>query len=144
MCKTVMINEAKALSKRDLKHMNDRHDLIIIEMRINDEKVRALLDTGANTSYISYNCVLNMKMENMIDKRNKIKYKNTSCNMISYGTLWHVKMNISDIECSCKFSVIDMNAEVDMVLGLNFIKQYGVIIDYNNRELYFENFMLRF
>lgn len=144
MCKTVMINEAKELSKKNLKHMNDRHDLIIIDIEIGNEKMKALLDTGANTSYISYNCIINMKMHNMMDKRNKIKYKNTSCNMVSYGTLWHVGMHIGDMECNSKFSVIDMNADVDVVLGLNFIKQYGVIIDYKNRELYFEDFMLRF
>lgn len=104
-----------------------------INMLINNKTVTALLDTQASGSFISSrltNLLPEIQYNDMEDVRGAVKYMKYKC--LGQGIL---KGKCSTVNIDLKVMVI-LNLDPDIILGHDFLTQYGVILDYTSQELF--------
>ena len=141
-----------------IKNMLTPQNLIIVNGRINKIPLRILVNTGATHNFIYKNKVVEAKIDIMIDLNLK---NNTNANV--YGTLWYyeidieIKKNLDRSQYTTlpinlivlednktnfrktSNSTKSYNNDFDMIVGINFMRYYGLIINFNTNTLEFDN-----
>ena len=114
---------------------------IILEAKIGEFPCKLLLDTGAGISYLNSKKAneLNLKIggkASFMDLRGELQ-----------ETIYHLGENLCVAENICQKKIellsgnsiedfLSTNGKIDGILGLNWIENYSILIDYQNLNLY--------
>lgn len=108
---------------------------IILNGHINDCSVRILVDTGAANSVIFANTVDHIELERLIDKKQDIEINGFGTSK-ALGILWYIELELNETLFPLSLIVTDnINIDIDMILGINFLQAYNAQIDFKNRKL---------
>lgn len=103
--------------------------LSYIEAFINSRRLNLLIDTGASISLLKSSCV---PKNVCVNDEKKIHLQGVS-GIIDNKGIVVVAVEVADIKLNHKFCVIEnISCDVDGILGIDFLRTIGGIIDFNN------------
>ena len=142
-------------------------DLIYLKGRLNGLPVNILFDSGCQVSTTFKSIIQKTELEYLVDKKAKTYCAGVSGIVETFGTLWFTELEIEVktdefISTPIKLSIcddddkkkqIDENDEIDenekfikkegkspdILLGIDFMKAYKVIINFNKNTIIFNN-----
>ena len=149
-------------AEKYIKNMLTLQHLIIVNGRINKIPLKILVNTASTYNFIYKNKLVEAKLDNMIDLNLKNNNMITNSNANIYGTIWYSEIDIQlrqnkeyydyitfpinlivleDNKTSTKTANINKsyNTNFDMIIGMNFIKYYGLIINFTRNTLEMNN-----
>ncbi len=119
--------------------LSDGH--IILEAKIGSFPCRLLLDTGAGISYLNQKKAVELNLKiggkaSFMDLRGELQ-----------ETIYHLGENLCVDENLCQKKIellsgisiedfLSSNGKLDGILGLNWIENYSILVDYQNLNLY--------
>jgi hypothetical protein len=108
---------------------------IYIEVKINGEQIKCLLDTGAQINVIDIDIIKKLKLDNIIDTRykNKIIGVGGTCEVIGHIPYIDIELPNGKL-CSITIQVVN-NKSDKMILGLPFMLFYNVIMNMKTRKI---------
>eukprot|EP01135_Chromosphaera_perkinsii_P008358 Nk52_evm1s1298 gene=Nk52_evmTU1s1298 len=101
--------------------------LLYIECKVNNTPLKAMVDSGAQTTVMSGICAEKCGLTRLLDNRFKGEAKGVGSAKI-LGRVHMAQLQIGDEFLPCSLSILDMNS-VDMLLGLDFLKRHLCCID---------------
>lgn len=137
----------KHITKREVcisfKESLDLTDLPIITMENDGNKFHFLLDTGSNLNHISTHCaelfdgeVLNTGSSIMGIDGNSTVYRNAKVTLSYNNYKFEDEFTLTDLEQAFKSVKESCGIEIHGILGSNFFKKYGYILDFNELKFY--------
>jgi predicted aspartyl protease len=125
-----------------------------IRIKIGNNYYKTLIDTGAEMSVIPEIIVKNENLEYLIDDRYKSRMYGVG-NSISLGKIHYLEITFSkkkvndseydNYEIPNSFTVLpDSNGMDNIILGMDFINNYSININFKKYQLEFENFNIPF
>jgi len=109
--------------------------MLYINVEINNFKVSALVDTGAQSSFMSLNFCKKYNLMNMLDTRFSGIARGVGASRI-VGVIHAINMKIMNKIIPIKINVIENN-DVGFVLGLDNLRKYNCNIDLKKNGLVF-------
>ena len=109
--------------------------MLFINVEINKHKVQALIDTGAQSSFISADTCQKCGLSNLIDKRFQGIAKGVGASRI-LGVIHAAEIKIVDKIILAKINVIENN-EIGFVFGLDNLRKYNCNVDLKKNGLVF-------
>jgi hypothetical protein len=107
---------------------------IFLDVTIGREKVRCLLDTGAQNNIITMDIIKKCGLESFVDRSYRTKVIGVGESNI-IGCIPYITINIDGVECPCYFQVMDKIASKDILLGLPFMMFYQVVLDFKKQKM---------
>lgn len=108
---------------------------IILNGHINDCSVKILVDTGAANSMIFTNTVDHIELGKLVDRKQDININGFGISK-ALGMLWYIELEISEILFPLSLIVANnINMDIDVILGINFLQAYNAQIDFKNKKL---------
>ena len=106
--------------------------LLYLNVLVNNKHMKAMIDTGANRTFISFQALSTSHNRQFIDKKQKIaSLANGQTSISILGTL-DLHIVIGDMPTSIRAYVVkDLCAEC--ILGMNFISKYKALINADAR-----------
>jgi hypothetical protein len=122
-----------------IPQMIKQNNLIYINGYINNKLLKVIIDTGASISIIPELILKNLKLDLFIDSSRKSQLIGM-CTDISIGKLWYVDLVLDNNNFPLNLTVIkNQIKDYDIILGINFLKEYQAIIDFNNNIIKLNN-----
>lgn len=137
------------------------YNLINLEGKINNVPIKIMIDTGASACFAYKSIIEKCNLEYLIDKSSCILAQGAHGINNSIGTIWFldIELNISNdmhnfasipitvnilddteiIKHNNKNIKHDNKNNIELVLGMNFLKSYKVNIDFSSRTLTLNN-----
>ena len=140
-------------------------DLIYTKGKLNGNPVNILFDSGCQVSSTFMSVIQDANLEYLVDKKARTYCKGVNGISVTCGTLWFTKLELeisTDVFVSlpvklsvCKDEDTDDNKEEimddddednevfgttpDILLGLDFMENYGAIMDFNKKIIILKN-----
>jgi hypothetical protein len=115
-----------------------KSECIYINGLINNNNIKILIDTGANSCCINKEFLEKYSIPNIIENDNHITVCGVNSTGICYGIIKNLEFEIIDFANSKKTVKIDVNVisnnnlnDCDLILGTNFLKMTGAVINFN-------------
>ena len=112
---------------------------INVEMWINGptcgEKVISLLDTGAQSNLISLSLIEKLGLQHHIDTHYVPKLMGLGGKTQTYGLLPYIETYMNGHMIPLSFTVVDQTPNDHPILGIAFMRFYGVAIDFNTNKM---------
>ena len=106
--------------------------LLYLDVFLNHKKVKAMIDTGANRTFISLQALSALQIQQIVQgEQESASLADGSTSLPVLGTL-KLSVVISDISISMTTCVV-RNLCVELILGMDFIQQYELILDVGKR-----------
>ena len=109
--------------------------MLFINVEINNKKIQALVDTGAQSSFMSKDLCTRCGLMNMVDKRFQGVAKGVGHSRI-VGVIHAVQIKIMNKMIAMKINVIENN-EVGLVFGLDSLRAHRCNVDLKQNGLVF-------
>ena len=106
----------------------------MVPVRIHGRKYRALIDSGATRSFISPACITETGMKTQ--KNNTFLELGDGSKVLSKFEAMDVLVVIAGRTFKIDFTVLDLLHNVDIVLGISWLKQYNPLVDWSTGNLY--------
>ena len=110
-------------------------DMLFINVEINNKKITALVDTGAQTSFMGVDICRRCNLMNMCDKRFQGIAKGVGASRI-VGVIHAAQIKIMNKIIMLKINVIENN-EIEFILGLDNLRKYSCNVDLKKNGLVF-------
>ena len=136
------------LANQYIPEMSLETELIIINGKINDKKIKIMIDTGATVSTIFKSAIEKYNIEeDIIDKNNLTDFYDTHGINKTIGTIWFLEI---ELETNTGHLILPTNVEIindnqsdefinyrdfDLILGINFLKYYRANIDFVSKMI---------
>jgi hypothetical protein len=144
-----ILEENYKLGYENIPEMYLPSDLIFLNGKINNIPVKILFDTGAGINTIKKSVVEKAGLDYLIDKKSQVNIVGVNSVKKSYGEIWYTEMELqlnklntqsSYATIGVTFSVIsgdnsDSDSNIDIILGIKFMKSYGTVIDFSSRTI---------
>ena len=108
--------------------------MLFINIEINNKKVNALVDTGAQSSLMSANLCRKCNLMSMVDKRFQGIARGVGSSKI-LGVIHAAQIKIMNKVIMLKINIIENN-EIGFVLGLDNLKKYNCNVDLKKNGLF--------
>lgn len=110
-------------------------NLIKINGKINNQNIIIMIDTGASFSIISESTIERLNLNNVIDRKMTADLNGIGRD-ISTGRIWYVELLINDNIYPLSLIASSMITDnIDIILGINFLKSYNALIDFKNNKI---------
>lgn len=115
--------------------------MLYVPMKIKGQDVQAFIDTGAQSTIMSYSYANGLGITKLIDTRYKGKAVGVgSCNII--GKIHALRISIgAESEITCSIQILD-NDNMDFLFGLDNMKRHRCCVDLLNNELKFNELVV--
>ena len=108
--------------------------LLVVPVRIHGCEYRALIDSGATRSFISPACITETRMKTR--KKNTFLELGTRAKVLSKFEAMDIPVVIAGRTFKIDFTVSDLLHNVDIVLGITWLKQHNPLVDWSTGNLY--------
>lgn len=131
------MNDLKRLFVTNLTFYNEYNGHIVLKVQFNNIILNAILDTGSTSSFITNGAIEILDKGEFVDDSIDDKVSTISSDHNICGILWYIEFVIENVCFASRFKVLQMDEiqGYDIILGLDFIAEYGIIIDYLNRNM---------
>ena len=109
--------------------------MLFINIEINNKKVNALVDTGAQSSFMSADLCRKCNLMSMVDKRFQGIARGVGSSRI-LGVIHSAQIKIMNKVIMLKINIIENN-EIGFVLGLDNLRKYNCNVDLKKNGLVF-------
>lgn len=109
--------------------------MLFINIEINNKKVKALVDTGAQSSFMSADLCRKCNLMSMVDKRFQGIARGVGSSRI-LGVIHAAQIKIMNKVIMLKLNIIENN-EIGFVLGLDNLRKYNCNVDLKKNGLVF-------
>lgn len=109
--------------------------MLYIEVEVNKTKIKAFVDSGAQTTIMSKDCAIKCNMLDMVDPRFAGVAMGVGQAKI-LGKVHLAPLSIGGQFYNASFSVMDQVQGVDLLIGLDLLKRYQCNIDLKNDVLH--------
>ena len=108
--------------------------LLVVPVRIQGREYRALIDSGATRSFISPACITETGMKTR--KNNTFLELGNGSKVLSKFEAMDIPVVIAGRTFKIDFTVSDLLHNVDIVLGITWLKEYNPLVDWSTGNLY--------
>ena len=108
--------------------------LLVVPVRIQGREYRALIDSGATHSFISPACITETRMKTR--KNNTFLELGNGSKVLSKFEAMDIPVVIAGRTFKIDFTVSDLLHNVDIVLGITWLKQHNPLVDWSTGNLY--------
>lgn len=140
-----IIEENYKIGYENIPEMLLPANLIFLKGKINNIPIKILFDTGASINTIKKSLVEKAGLSYLIDTKNNVNIIGVNSTKKSYGQIWYLDMelqlNNSNDQTShatvgvCLTVVESDDSEIDVILGIKFMKSYGAFIDFSTNTI---------
>ncbi|VDN29400.1 unnamed protein product [Gongylonema pulchrum] len=120
-----------------LEHMPEAYipvTMLYIRMKINGIAVKAFIDSGAQVSILSERIAQRCNLMRLVDKRFRRSVHGVGGMQTLIGKIHACQVQIEEHFFPCNFDVL-AEREIDVLIGLDFLKRHRCIIDLHNNCL---------
>ena len=116
--------------------INDVSKLIIVDVELHGQQLRAALDTGADCSIMSKDTAEQLGI--FLNHQNQVKITGVNGEPVSViGVTDSIPVSFQNSHAELKFHVTNLSA-VDILLGYDWACQTNPIIDWTNKSIHFK------
>jgi len=128
-------NYIKAIN--EIPHTLIPSKMIYLTAKVNGFEIKFLLDTGAQISILPRSFVTACNLEHLIDEKYNGELKGVGSDKI-IGRIHYIEL---ELECGvypCGFTICSNN-EIGAILGIDMMRNLGIVLDFTKNKLSFEN-----
>ena len=112
--------------------------MIYLEAKIMGQKIKFLIDTGAQVSLLPLNIVKICNLDHLLDQRVAGELKGVGSDRVM-GKIHYLEVELPCGVIPCSFTICE-NSDLVPILGIDMMQQMGLLLDFKNRKIKINNF----
>lgn len=108
---------------------------IIVDMKFEDKTITCMFDTGAQMNVITTTTIEHLKLHDYVDNERASVISGAVGRAKTYGYIPYLPLSLGERACPTNFTVIDAEHPFDCIIGILFMRHYGVVIDFDKSTL---------
>lgn len=116
----------------DIAHLMVGSYSIYVDFECKGKRIKCLFDTGAQSNIMSTKLVSELNIEDHVDTTTKTEFRGVGGNPeTTNGFIPYLQLEFGNYTFPTCFEVIKANMPYDCIIGILFMRTYGVCIDFD-------------